>query len=288
MPELPEVETIRQDLRAEILGQKISCVKINASGSVRGQASSFVKLLEGNFFSDIQRIGKLLIFELGDGKHLLLVHLKMTGQLILISGKKLIAGGHGETDFSLNNLPNSHTRVQLTFKNKAQLFFNDLRRFGYWQIIKHEDLSPITGKFGIEPLTKNFTFANFTLALKNKKKSKIKAVLLDQQKIAGIGNIYADEILFASGVKPARLVGSLKPEELKKIFQTTEVIIKKAIKHRGTTFNNYVDASGRKGNFTKQLKVYGRKGKTCVQCGGLVKKIKLAGRGTHYCEKCQA
>ncbi|MDD4332699.1 MAG: bifunctional DNA-formamidopyrimidine glycosylase/DNA-(apurinic or apyrimidinic site) lyase [Patescibacteria group bacterium] len=288
MPELPEVETIRNDLKRKILDEKIEKIEILSEKSLRGNIESFKKLLEGNFFSDIKRIGKLMIFEIGRGDKFMLVHLKMTGQLIYQDKKIIVAGGHSSRsdEGAIKNLPDKFTRVIFYFKNGEKLFFNDLRRFGNIQIVDKKELKKIKNKFGIEPLTKNFTLENLKKVIDGRK-LKIKSVLMNQQIISGIGNIYADEILFAAGVLPDRIACRLSAEEIKKIFCLTEKIIKKAIKYRGTTFSNYVDTSGRRGGFSKMLKVYGRAGEKCVCCQEKIKKIKLGGRGTHFCEYCQ-
>jgi formamidopyrimidine-DNA glycosylase len=281
MPELPEVETIRRDLAERIIKRKIVAVEI--ADKKLGEAKNFAQVLIGNQIIAVNRIGKLLIFSLKSGEFLL-IHLKMTGQLIYISGKEIIAGGH-EIGNSRKNLPSEHTRIFLTFADKSRLFFNDLRRFGYVKIASAKEVEEIKKAYGIEPLQPNFTLAEFAKALSGGRN--IKAALLDQKKVAGIGNIYADEILFASGILPSRSADSLKPAEIKRLFVYAEKIIEKAIAHRGTTFSDYVDSFGQKGNFTRFLKVYGRKGEKCPACGKPLKVAKIAGRSTHFCPKCQ-
>jgi formamidopyrimidine-DNA glycosylase len=281
MPELPEVETIRRDLAERIVGKKI--VEVKVLDKKLGEAKNFARILIGNEIIIADRIGKLLIFALKSGQFLL-VHLKMTGQLIYISGEKIIAGGHEEKNQG-KKYPNKHTRFFLTFANGSQLFFNDLRRFGYVKIVSVKQVIEIKGVYGVEPLQNNFTLAGFTKALFGRRN--IKAVLLDQKRVSGIGNIYADEILFEARVLPSRSVDSLKPEEIKRIHVSTEKILKKAIVYRGTTFSDYVDSSGKKGNFIRFLRVYGRKGEKCLVCGQPIKVAKIAGRSTHFCQKCQ-
>ncbi len=287
MPELPEVETIRRDLKDKILNLQIKEILILDNRSLKGESvKKFKEDLEGSRFIDIERRGKLLIFKLSKKDKFLLVHLKMTGQLIYKNKKQIIAGGHSEKkdDF---NLPNNHTRVIFKFSKDKELYFNDLRIFGYLKIVNEKQKDNIVdNNFGFEPLGADFTLENFKQILKNRKIS-IKALLLNQKLIAGIGNIYADETLFLSGVRPARRVDTLKEEEIKKLFLSIKKILKQAIEKRGTTFNNYVDSSGNKGNFIKYLKVYGRQGQKCKKCGSEIKKIKHAGRGTHYCPDCQ-
>ncbi|MEK7625528.1 MAG: bifunctional DNA-formamidopyrimidine glycosylase/DNA-(apurinic or apyrimidinic site) lyase [Patescibacteria group bacterium] len=297
MPELPEVETIRNDLRRKVLNTKIVQVEIRKPKAVNFENKLFIQALRGNKFKEIDRRGKLMIFRLKNSFRVsknraatsVLVHLKMTGQLIYekkIKDKlEVIAGGHKltENDFCL---PNKHTQVILTFDDKGILFFNDLRRFGYMKLATDSDVEKVLSGFGIEPLTPNFTYKNFLAAL-GKRKVTIKVALLDQKKIAGIGNIYADEVCFCANVLPTRPVASLTSIEKKKLFTCIPEILKKAIKHRGTTFKDYLDSSGKKGNYTDFLQVFDREGEKCPRCGGVVKKIKSNGRGTHFCPGCQ-
>lgn len=286
MPELPEVETIRQDLKKKILNQKINKIDIINKKSVRNAADIFVRALKGNYFSEISRVGKLLILHLHPGNKFLLIHLKMTGQLIYKSKQGMVAGGHGsEPDMEL---PNKHTRVVIELADKTKLFFNDLRKFGYLEIVDRARLEKIKSKFGIEPLTKDYTLSRLKEIIK-KRKAPIKAVLLNQNLIAGIGNIYADEILFAARVRPDRTANGLTDKEIKRIYENGNKIIKKAIEYRGTTFNNYVDADGKRGNFMNFLRIYSKKeGEKCFRCPGNIIKVKVAGRGTRFCPKCQS
>lgn len=303
MPELPEVETIARDLSESLGNQPIVSLDLVSSKSAQNAPSFFKKNLIENSFKKISRRGKLLIFALSKNDNFLLIHLKMTGQLIYIDADKKtrLAGGH-----SLNNqsnksakkndsfldsvggkLPNKHTRVIIGFKNGAKLFFNDLRRFGYLKIVGAEELKKILkNNYGPEPLTPDFS-VRYLEKLLARRKIKIKALLLDQKLVAGLGNIYVDEALFASKIRPERLAQSLKKAEVKKLFLAINALIKKAIKHRGTTFSNYVDSKGRPGNYSRFLKVYGRKDEKCPVCGARIIKIKMAGRGTHYCPHCQ-
>jgi formamidopyrimidine-DNA glycosylase len=288
MPELPEVETIRRDLAKKIVGAKIIAVEVR--DRKLGEAKNFARVLVGNKVLAVERIGKLLILKISADKFLL-IHLKMTGQLVYEDQEELLAGGHPFSDGDLmteigGKLPNKYTRFILTFAGNRKLFFNDTRRFGYVKIVDKKELAEIKTRFGIEPLQTNFTLASLKKILAGKKIN-IKAALMDQQNIAGIGNIYASEILFAARVKPERTAGSLKAEEIGKIFQAAKAVLKNAIKHRGTTFSDYVDTSGKKGNFSKLLKVYEREGEKCPVCGGAIKNIKIAGRSTYFCPKCQ-
>jgi len=209
----------------------------------------------------------------------------MTGQLIYQKKNKITAGGHGELDNK--KLPNKFSHIIFTFSDNSQLFFNDMRQFGYMKIVDEKELDKILNQFGIEPLDKDFNLKTFKKVLQNRK-TNIKQLLLNQKLIAGIGNIYADEICFYAKVKPSRKVLTLNEAEIKKLYQGSKQILKTAIKKRGTTFNNYRDADGKQGSFVSFLKVYGRAGELCKRCkNGKIKKIKQGGRGTHYCPDCQ-
>ncbi len=296
MPELPEVETIRRGLKANILHKKITKVEVLKPKLIKADLAEFRGILTGNSFANIQRIGKLLIFELnsppdkgereGGVKKFLLIHLKMTGQLIWQKGREKIMGGHYEPHQSYE-FPNKYSHVIFDFADGGQLFFNDLRQFGYLKIVDEQELAEIRGKYGIEPGTDDYTWENFRGVLVKRHKMVLKAFLLNQQIIAGLGNIYVDEACFRSQILPTRKVGSLSDKEAKLLFEKIREIIAEAVEMGGTTFRNYRDALGGKGNFTDKLQVYGRAGQPCLICGTPIEKIKLAGRGTHFCPKCQ-
>lgn len=284
MPELPEVETIRQDLKKRIVNKQITNVLLSKKAIIKNKHSYFVKEVKNNKFIDILRIGKLIIFVLSSKKYML-VHLKMTGQLIYQHGKDIVAGGHPEPD--LGKLPNNFTRIVFEFKDGARLYFNDIRRFGYMQIVDEVGLNKVKSKFGLEPIDKEFTFEYFQKVLKNKNKP-IKVALMDQDKIAGIGNIYASEICFEAKVKPICKAKNLSIKELKALYLASIKVLEVAIKNRGTTFSDYVDVVGRAGYNISFLKVYDREGMKCKRKdGGFINKIALGGRGSFYCSKCQ-
>lgn len=293
MPELPEVETIRNGLQNKVVGKKISAVDVLFPKIIQGDKKEFEILVKNNFFEDIFRIGKLLIFKFGKGDKYLLAHLKMTGQLIYQEDGNIVVGGHklppvtAETKKDFYDLPNKYTRLIFSFADGSNLFFNDLRKFAYVKVVDKQERDAAVAGYGIEPLSKEFTLVNFKKVFEGKKKN-VKAVLLDQSLIAGIGNIYADEICFDAKVCPDRSVNSLSTQEIKALYVSSEKIIKEAIKNKGTTFRDYVDASGQKGKHIDFLKVYNRKGEKCLRCKkGIIKKSKIAGRGTSYCEECQ-
>ncbi|MCK4524952.1 MAG: bifunctional DNA-formamidopyrimidine glycosylase/DNA-(apurinic or apyrimidinic site) lyase [Candidatus Andersenbacteria bacterium] len=286
MPELPEVETIKNDLKEKILNKKIKTVDLRLKKIVKNPAKDFISILEGNNFKEIKRRGKLLIFTLAKKNKYLTIHLRMTGQLVYQKGKKITAGGHSDNN-NIINLPNKYTHIIFCFSDKSQLFFNDLRRFGVVRIVNREELENILNGFGVEPLEKDLSLKTFQDIIK-KRKGNVKAFLLDQKCVVGIGNIYADEILFEAKILPNRKIVSLKIEEVEAIYKAIKKILKKAIKYRGTTFYSYIDARGQRGNFTRFLKVYKQEKKKCLRCKkGIIQKVKIAGRGTRYCDKCQ-
>jgi formamidopyrimidine-DNA glycosylase len=284
MPELPEVETIRRDLCKSILNKKMVDVKVSKKSMVEGNLKDFKENLISNQIVDIARTGKLLIFKLKKDRKYLLAHMRMTGQLVYVLKDKKTPGGHNFP--KLEELPNKYSHIIISFSDKSKLYLNDMRQFGYMKVVPEEELEKIKLNFGIEPLQPNFEWEKFKNLSKGRKTS-IKAFLLNQKNIAGIGNIYADEILFDAKIRPSRKVGSLSEKELRNIFISSEKIIKKAIQKRGTTFSDYVDGNGHKGSFVSYLKVYDRKDKKCKSCKEKIKKIKLCGRGTYYCPICQ-
>jgi formamidopyrimidine-DNA glycosylase len=273
MPELPEVETIKQDLKKNILQKKIKDVTVLNEKQIKNNIIFFISNLIGNTLISINRAGKLLIFDLKN-LHLLL-HLKMTGQLIYIT-----------KNFKQMRNINKHTVLVIYFFDNSVLVFNDIRKFGYLKLVTSEEKNNKIRKLGIEPFTDDFTFENFKKLFKNSKVI-IKSFLLDQTKISGIGNIYADEICYASKIKPERKVNTLSSKDIRVIYNQIISIMTKAIANRGSTFSNYVDLKGRKGNFFKYLKVYKKEGQKCRQCSQIIQKKKLAARSSYYCPNCQ-
>lgn len=273
MPELPEVETVRRQLEISILHKRIVSIEIRNKTSLRQSVALFTKKISGGNFESIDRIGKLLELKLNNGS-ILLVHLKMTGQLLYLENKQKL------------NI-DKHTHVLINFSDSSILAFRDIRKFGYLSVVSAEELRKTEDNYGIDPLRKNFTREAFLQAFQKKKKS-LKALLLDQKLIAGIGNIYADEICHISGLVPDSLVPGLSEKQLNTLFDSCLEIINKAVRYKGTTFRDYVSPDGMKGNFAYELKVYGREGKNCLSCkNGIITKITHAGRGTHFCGVCQ-
>lgn len=294
MPELPEVETIRSDLNNLIISNRISDFSVLDFKNIWPDKKTLKSKLKNLVIKKIDRKGKLLIFYFSNSSLILIIHLKMTGQLIYQDKNHLLAGGHSLASQSFfqsigGKLPNKHTRAIFSFSSFKKLYFNDIRKFGYIKLITKNDLEGLLKKFyGPEPLSDDFNVLYLKKIFKNKKTS-IKALLLDQSKISGLGNIYVDEVLFIAKILPYRKPESLNDSEIKKLYNAINKVIKKAIKYRGTTFSNYLDSSGKKGNYYNLLKVYDRKDKLCLNCKKeKVRKVRLVGRGTYYCLSCQS
>lgn len=284
MPELPEVETIRRGLSLKILHKPIAAVQIRKRRLVVGRSQAVIKFLVGQRIVAIERIGKLLIFKLSLADKYMLVHLRMTGQLIYQDKDTVIAGGHNFP--KIENLPNKYSHIIIRFKDGAHLYFNDLRQFGYIQIVGEKEKNKIRGHFGLEPLDREFNWLNFQKIFLGKK-TKLKALLLNQEHIAGIGNIYADEICWRAQILPWRETHKISTLELKKLFSASQKILTQAIAKGGTTFSDYRTAEGKRGGYRAYLKVYGRQNLKCKRCGHPIQKKKSAGRGTHFCGYCQ-
>ncbi|MBQ3476170.1 bifunctional DNA-formamidopyrimidine glycosylase/DNA-(apurinic or apyrimidinic site) lyase [Candidatus Saccharibacteria bacterium] len=277
MPELPEVETIRRGLQDYILKKKIKQIDILCEKSFIGQPC--VGTVE-----NIRRFGKALVLDL-DNSSSLMIHLRMTGQLIY-DGKERYAAGHPSDNFT-DHLPNKQTRVILHFED-GTLFFNDQRKFGFIKIIPTDQVKdePFIGKLAKEPW--KMSPSEFYQKLQKHPKSCIKAVILDQTVICGLGNIYADESLFAAGIHPLKKAGLISQEEAKLLLEEARRVMDKSIASGGSTMATYVRADGSRGDYLEKFaQVFRREGKPCLKCGSKIIKIKVAGRGTHICPTCQ-
>ena len=289
MPELPEVETIRRDLAKLLVGKTIIRVSGSAVGrkkTVRIGWGKFKTLLSGTCIDGIGRRGKLLVFDL-DNRHYLLIHLKMTGQLVFLAKNRIIPGGHGFPEVLEDNLPSKYTHVVFHLSDGPRLFFNDMRQFGYMDIVTVCQLDSVLKRFGVDAISPEFTLKRFG-ALLHGRRTAIKSFLLNQKLIAGIGNIYADEICFEAKVQPDRPVNTLNTRHIRALHAACREILTEAIECRGTTFSNYRDGEGRHGNYSCRLQVYGREDSSCLRCKkGRIDRALVAGRGTRYCPKCQ-
>lgn len=287
MPELPEVETIRRGLEKVLVGKKITGIEVLEKHPIRPLSPDvFVKYLKGRKVESVERIGKLLAMGLS-GEVFLLVHLKMTGQLIYRFDHRVLAGGHNLPHFKEKDLHTKYTWICWTFNGGSKLYFNDMRKFGYVKIVNGKEKEKIFGKYGVEPLTKAFTSEKFNGIL-NKRTAPVKSVLMNQALIAGIGNIYADEICFHAAIRPDRKAKDLSKPEVVALYKNCNHIMKEAIKHGGTTFKDYLDAHGGRGNYIDYLMVYQREKEKCLRCRkGIISVKKIGGRSTRFCPVCQ-
>lgn len=298
MPELPEVENLRLGLEKSILGQKIKKVIVQKPKLVSGKGTKrlpstnkknlFIHGVTGEKFTSIERRAKNLIFNLSHNK-ILIAHLKMSGQFVYKPNNKSksIMGGH-PIELSENTLPNKHSHIIFELQ-KGTLYYNDTRMFGYVLYYKNTQDFEKEKHFvslGLEPLSPKFSIPYFTNFLKNKK-GKIKAVLMDQKIVTGLGNIYADETLFEANIRPDRIASTLENTEIKKLHKAIIRIIKKAIKVGGSSVATYRLLDNTRGNYAREHKVYGKDGKTCVNCKNPLKKIIIQGRTTIFCPNCQ-
>ncbi len=277
MPELPEVETIKRGLSQFIIKKKLVRTTILCDKSFIG-APTIGKV------KALRRFGKALIIDLDNNKSLM-IHLRMTGQLIY-DGKERYAAGHPSDNFTAQ-LPNKQTRVILEF-DSGTLYFNDQRKFGFIKVLPTEEVEhdSFVKKLAKEPWS--MTSAELYDKLQQHKNSCIKATLLDQMIICGLGNIYADESLFAAKIHPARKSGSVTKKEAALLLAAARDVMDKSIASGGSTMATYVKADGTKGDYLEKFaQVFRNEGKPCPRCGTKIIKTKVAGRGTHLCPKCQ-
>ena len=285
MPELPEVETVRIGLAKLLPGKKIKKVSYNWPKSFPNSKEDVDKFLIGAKVLRVKRRGKVLLIEL-DSKYSLVIHLKMTGQLVFV-GDKRFGAGHPSASL-IGNLPDRTTRVILEFDG-AKLYFNDQRKFGWMRLIPTAEVSNIDffASLGPEPLAASFLSKDFAKRLKKRQNSSVKAVLLDQKTIAGVGNIYADESLWGARIHPLTPVGNISTAKLNRLFRELKFVLNLSIKKGGSSDRNYVDADGKQGSYLSFARVFRREKMACPRCGTVIIKIRVAGRGTHICPKCQ-
>ncbi|MCX6727450.1 MAG: bifunctional DNA-formamidopyrimidine glycosylase/DNA-(apurinic or apyrimidinic site) lyase [Candidatus Saccharibacteria bacterium] len=293
MPELPEVETIRIGLQTLLPGSPVLSVDFDWPKSFPNAEADARQFLVGSRVVAVSRRAKVLIIGLDSG-YSLVIHLKMTGQLVYVPGaaknpsKERFGAGH-PSDSLVGSLPDKSTRVTITFQDKAVLYFNDQRKFGWVRLLPSVEVPHIDfmKRFGPEPLEDTFTQKAFTTQLTRRARSRIKAALLDQTIIAGIGNIYADESLWAAKIHPETRVKDISPARLKVLRTAIIDVLSLSIAKGGSTNKNYVNAEGKKGSYMDFAHVYNRTGQPCDRCGNPIQKIRSAGRGTHICLTCQ-
>jgi len=298
MPELPEVETIKRDIEKQVIGHKITDVWCDWAKTLKPDPETFKKAVIGKTFKDVSRRAKLFIFRLGIPRasargdergekeadsagggftsHVdstpLVVHLKLTGRLLY----------RAQTDRK-----DPFTHAVLKLDRGKELRFADLRKFGWLRVLKDEgELDELLSEFGIEPFTSDFTLDKFTAIIKSKG-IKIKPFLMDQHLIAGVGNIYSDESLWCAQIHPEIPAKTLSQEKIVKLYNCVQKVLKQGIDDRGTSVDDYLDLFGQPGKHEQNLQVFRKDGQTCPRCRSIIKKIKVGGRGTHFCPQCQ-
>ncbi len=325
MPELPEVETVRRGLLELVVGETVVSETHDWPKSFPNSKSDVKQFLMGATISDVRRRAKVLIIDL-DSDYSLIVHLKMTGQMVFVgnksqsrepkvvsretrhrirssrvrscdpqlkshvSGESKIRFGAGHPNDSLiGELPDRSTRVTLTMKSGGKLFFNDQRKFGWMRLLPTAQLPEVDflKKIGPEPLEDSFGSKEFIAQVRRRNRASIKAAMLDQTVVAGVGNIYADESLWAAKIHPATKVSDVSDVKLATLLKELKSILKLSIEKGGSSDKNYVNAEGKKGSYIDFVQVFRREGQDCSRCGAEIIKTRVAGRGTHVCLKCQ-
>ncbi len=273
MPELPEVETIKRSLEESVTNTTVQKVDVYLPKIIKEpSATEFVELLRGKTITSISRRGKYLLIQLS-GDLVMVVHFRMTGKFIYCRPGEKIP---------------KHTHLTIALDNERELRYVDTRKFGRFHLVEGDHLGQISGlnSLGIEPLDERLTRDYLKKHLKFRR-AKIKPLLLNQRLIAGIGNIYADEILHAARIHPERLACTLNARETANLYLSIKRIIREGIKYNGTSIRDYVDSNGRLGKFQNYLSVYNREGKQCAKCGSTITRKKIAGRSTYFCPSCQ-
>jgi len=294
MPELPEVETVKRSLASVLDGQTIDRIERRdvspakaPDGQFYGSPADIEQFVVGSTISDFRRRAKVLIIDLSSD-YSLIIHLKMSGQLVVVEpdGKR-VGGGH-PTKSLVEDLPDSTSRTIFYFTSGQRLFYNDQRKFGWIKLVPTAEVenNQLIAKLGPEPFSDDFT-ADYLAERLARRTIAIKTALLDQQMIAGIGNIYADEALSLAGIDPTRESKSLSRAEVERLVETIPQVMQRSIELGGTSFSDYVDGLGRFGKYFDEARVYGRANEPCLECGAPISKIMLNGRGTHHCKNCQ-
>lgn len=285
MPELPEVETIRRDLSGRLKGKRIARFDVRRPKLLKSPRTLFESKVVGARITSVKRRAKVLVVELSTD-YAMLIHLKMTGQLVYrsVSGR-LNTGGHPIAGVS--DVPNKYTYITFKFSDGSALYFNDVRMFGYVRLAPTHELLQLFSHVGPEPLSRSFTAGVLTERMLRHGRTSVKAALLDQTVVAGIGNIYADESLYVAGVRPGRRVGRLTRSDFGSLYRAVRAVLARAVEARGTSFDSYRDGLGRKGTYWENRMVYGRAGEKCRRCGAVLKRTIVAQRGTTYCPRCQ-
>ncbi len=280
MPELPEVETIAHKLATHVVGKTIEHILVHHSKSFQGDTA----LLINQPIVSISRRAKIICIQFPNALNLL-IHLKMTGQLIYTDSNTRLGGGHPTADW-VSALPSSHTRIEMTFSDNAKLFFNDMRLFGWWKVLTDDQVQLELARLApdiIDPtLTSTYLHDRFL-----KTSMPIKGALMDTRFVSGVGNIYACDALNLARINPWRIARSLQTIETEALFVAAKTVIERGIQLGGATIDAYRNVEGFSGQYQDVVLVYGREGKPCYNCGALIQKAKILGRGTYFCAQCQ-
>lgn len=287
MPELPEVETVRRGLSELIIGKVVSGTTHDTPKGFPNTETDVKQFLIGAEITAVRRRAKVLMIDLTT-EYSLIIHLKMTGQLVFVSNEARFGAGH-PNDSLVNALPDKSTRVTLEFKDGSKLFFNDQRKFGWVKLIPTVEISelPFMKKVGPEPLEDTFTVKQFQDRFTRRGRTSIKAAILDQSVVAGVGNIYADEALWGAKIHPSRLTNTITDTEFKNLYTELREVMNLSIEKGGSSNRNYVNAEGKRGSYMDFARVFRREGLPCPRCGTTIEKLRVAGRGTHICPHCQ-
>jgi formamidopyrimidine-DNA glycosylase len=283
MPELPEVETVRIGLSQLLPGRVFSAVSHDTDKSFPNAPADVNAFLVGASVTAVKRRAKVLMIELSS-EYSLVIHLKMTGQLVFVSSETRFGAGHPNESL-VHQLPDKSTRVEFNFEDGSTLFFNDQRKFGWVRLLPTAEVPNIDfmKKVGPEPLEASFTAQQFSERLQRRKNTNIKAALLDQTVIAGVGNIYADESLWGAKIHPATLVRNVSAQKLSTLFTELQYVLDLSIQKGGSSNHTYVNAEGKRGSYMNFARVFRREGQACPRCGATIEKLRVAGRGTHIC-----
>ncbi len=280
MPELPEVETIASRLQGVLPGKKIAALTVLRDKSFTGDTSRLV----GMDIVGVSRRAKLLSIEISSGLFIV-VHLKMTGQMIFVDGTTRLGGGHPTKEF-VTELPAKATRIHLSFADGSALFFNDQRVFGWWKVMDVARREQEIEKYAPDIIDETVTTKYLAKKLA-KRTSAIKQVIMDQAVMSGVGNIYACDGLFEAGIDPRRSANSLSKQEVNRLLRALRLVIHQGIELGGATIQHYRTADGLSGKYQEVMRVYGKEGKPCPSCSQPISRIKQGGRSTFWCEHCQ-
>ncbi len=283
MPELPEVETIVRQLQTVLPGKNIQKITVLHAKSFSGQASE----LEGKTIHLISRKAKTIAISFKRHDSLLLVHLKMTGQCIFVPQRgKRIVGGHPTPDW-VEALPSKHTRIGITFSDQSVLYFNDMRVFGWMKVITNDERRAMMEMLPPDVIDPEFTLEYLQKVL-SKSSRATKLVILDQARMGGMGNIYANDALWLSGIDPRKPANKLSTSEAKKLHHAMIHVLQRGIELGGASESTYKHINGLGGKYQEEFLIYKKNGEKCSRCGGVIEKFKLGGRGTYWCPGCQS